>query len=85
VTRYPLLEPDGPQHGSSWASAVDADLRDSDIRAFGRPHVVLGCGHLCPPPGGGPLAQSGYGWCLAHGEVPVAALDAEASSARAAD
>ena len=77
MTSYPLLQPDGSGAGSSWAHATEAELRDSDIRAFGRPHVVLECGHLSPV-GDGPLAQAGYGWCLAHGTVPIVTSEAPA-------
>lgn len=79
MTGYPILPPDGPEAGSSWARAAEAELRDSDIRASGRPHVILDCGHLSLP-GDGPLAQAGYGWCPAHGAAPITAPEVPGGS-----
>ena len=71
MASYPLLKPEGPGHSNSGVYLAEADLRDSDIRSHGKPHITLDCGHLSPP-GNGPLAQDGKGWFLAHGIVPIA-------------
>jgi hypothetical protein len=45
------------------------------VRAAGGPHAALACGHLSPP-GSGPLAGAGYGYCPQHGVSRVLAADA---------
>lgn len=55
---------------TTWADRAEAILRDSSLQD--RPHLVLACGHLSPP-GSGPLAESGRGWCFEDGVQRIAA------------
>lgn len=64
----PPLRFDDP--AGRWAAATLAGLRAAELA--GEPHLTLACGHLSPP-GNGPLAQSGYGYCPDHGVSRIAA------------
>lgn len=50
--------------GRAKADHAEATWRDAEL--VGRPHLALECGHLSPP-GTGPLAEAGYGYCHEHG------------------
>jgi hypothetical protein len=50
--------------GRDKADHAEAEWRDAGLAA--RPNVTLACGHLSPP-GNGPIAQAGYGYCGEHG------------------
>jgi len=54
---------------AGWAERADADFRTSQLED--RPHLTLECGHLSPP-GNGPLAEAGFGYCQAHGVTRIA-------------
>jgi hypothetical protein len=50
------------------AQRVEADWVSGKLRD--KPHVALGCGHLSRP-GGGPLAEAGFGYCGYHGVTRI--------------
>jgi hypothetical protein len=60
----------------TWADRAEASWVSGELR--GKPHAALECGHLSPP-GSGPLAEAGYGYCRHHG-VTRFAPGAETSS-----
>jgi hypothetical protein len=47
-------------------AADRAETAWRDDEAGSSPHLALACGHLSPP-GSGPLAEAGYGYCPEHG------------------
>lgn len=60
-----------------WAARAEAEIRDGAIEASGGPHLKLACGHLSPP-GSGPLAQAGHGYCSEHGVTRIITEAADA-------
>jgi hypothetical protein len=53
----------------TWADRAEASWLSDELG--GKPHVALACGHLSPP-GRGPLAGAGYGYCRYHGVTRIA-------------
>ena len=52
----------------TWAYWAEASWLDDGLR--GKPHVALVGGPLSPP-GSGPLAEAGYGYCRYHGVTRI--------------
>jgi len=52
----------------TWADWAEASWLSDELR--GRPHITLECGHLSPP-GSGPLAEVGWGYCRYHGVTRI--------------
>jgi len=53
----------------TWADWAEASWLSDELRS--RPHIPLECGHLSPP-GSGPLAEAGRGYCRSHGVTRIA-------------
>jgi len=66
------------EEGRLEAGRACAELRDGRLK--GRPHLVLACGHLSPP-GNGPLAEAGWGWCDEHGVARIEGRESAAAPA----
>ena len=58
----------------TWAGWAGASWLSGELSR--KPHLALTCGHLSPP-GSGPLAEAGYGYCRYHGVTRIGHCVAE--------